>query len=197
MLKKLTNSKKLVMMLYGKKLSVALLTIHCPLKEVSSLITKEHFIDSVKIIEQEFKDKFNIVKPKIAVLGLNPHAGENSKLGREEEEIFIPVINELNKSGSNIEGPFPSDTFFYKKYKEYDLILASYHDQGLIPLKMLHFDDAVNISLGSPIIRTSVDHGTAYDIADTLKANENSLIVAIKEAYRIACLKNNYKDFLV
>jgi 4-hydroxythreonine-4-phosphate dehydrogenase len=190
MLKELTNSKKVVMMLYGEKLKVALLTIHKPIIEVSKNITFDHFIETVKIINSEMIDKFKIKNPSIGVLGLNPHAGENGKLGKEEINIYIPAIKKLKEIGINIEGPYPADTYFYKTYKKFDVTLASYHDQGLIPLKMLHFDDGVNITLGVNIIRTSVDHGTAYDIADTMVASEKSLINAIKEAFRIASEKS-------
>ena len=191
MLQKLTNSKKVVMMLYGKKLRVALLTIHKPITEISRNITEKSFTEIVEIIHKDMIDRFKIKNPSIAVLGLNPHAGENGKLGKEEQEIFIPTIKKLQKKGINIEGPYPADTYFYKIYKKYDVTLAAYHDQGLIPLKMLHFDDGVNITLGSKVIRTSVDHGTAYDIADSLVASEKSMVNAIKEAYRIASLKSN------
>ncbi len=193
MLKKLTKSDDVVMMLYGKYLKVALLTIHNPVKGVSSIINKEKIIKTVKIVNSEFKNKFKIKNPKIGILGLNPHAGENGKLGTEEIDYYIPAINELKKEGIKIEGPYPADTYFHSIYKKYDVTIASYHDQGLIPLKMLHFDDGVNITLGIPVIRTSVDHGTAYDIADNFdKASEKSLVEAVKEAYRIAnSLLNN------
>lgn len=190
MIKKLTNSNDAVMMLYGKYLKVALLTIHNPINEVPSIINKEKIKKIVKIVNSEFRNKFKIENPKIGILGLNPHAGENGKLGIEELESYIPAINELKKEAINIEGPYPADTYFHAIYKKYDVTIASYHDQGLIPLKMLHFDDGVNITLGIPIIRTSVDHGTAYDIANNFeKASEKSLISAIKEAHRIASLK--------
>jgi len=189
MIKKLTNSNDAVMMLYGKYLKVALLTIHNPINGVSSIINKEKIKKIVKIVDSEFKNKFKVNNPKIGILGLNPHAGENGKLGKEEIEHYIPAISELKKEGINIDGPYPADTYFHSIYKKYDVTIASYHDQGLIPLKMLHFDDGVNITLGIPIIRTSVDHGTAYDIANNFeKASENSLIEAIKEAYRISLL---------
>lgn len=190
MIKELTNSKDAVMMLYGTDLKVALLTIHKPLVEVSSNINKKSIKNIVNIVNNEFKSKFKIESPKIGILGLNPHAGENGKLGKEELIEFLPAIKELKEEGILIEGPYPADTYFHSIYKKYDVTIASYHDQGLIPLKMLHFDDGVNITLGIPIIRTSVDHGTAYDIANNFeKASEMSLISAIKEAYRIAELK--------
>ena len=190
MIETLTNSDNAVMMLYGKYLKVALLTIHKPIREVADYITKEKIIQVTRIINDELKNKFKIQNPKIGILGLNPHAGENGKLGKEEITEFLPAIKELREEGIDIEGPFPADTYFYKTYKNYDVTIAAYHDQGLIPLKMLHFDDGVNITLGTPVIRTSVDHGTAYDIANNFdKASENSLVSAIKEAYRIAKLK--------
>jgi len=189
MIQHYTKTKDVVMMLYGDKLKVALLTIHIPLKEVANKITIESIINNTVIVNNEMKSLFNIKEPKIALLSLNPHAGENGKLGKEELEIYIPAMNILKEKGIKIEGPFPSDTFFYKNYKNYDVTIASYHDQGLIPLKMLHFDDGVNITLNLPIIRTSVDHGTAYDIAKTFTASENSLVYAILEAYRMSMLK--------
>jgi len=190
MIKELTNSDDAVMMLYGEHLKVALLTIHKPITEVSSYINKKNIKNIVNIVNDEFKNKFKIKKPKIGILGLNPHAGENGKLGKEESMEFLPAIKELRESGIDIEGPYPADTYFHSIYKKYDVTIASYHDQGLIPLKMLHFDDGVNITLGIPVIRTSVDHGTAYDIANNFeKASEMSLISAIREASRIAGLK--------
>jgi len=187
MLRRLTNAKDAVMMLYGKKLKIALLTIHDPLHEVSEKINKETIKNKIRTINYELESKFKINLPKIALLGLNPHAGENGKLGKEELLHYLPAITELRKEGINIEGPFPADTYFYKLYKNYDVTVASYHDQGLIPLKMLHFEDGVNITLGIPIIRTSVDHGTAYDkVSEFEEVSEKSLIAAIKEAYEIS-----------
>lgn len=186
MLQKLTNSPSSVMMLYGDKLKVALLTTHLPLSKVSENITSDLIIEITSIVNSSLKSWFGIKNPKIAILGLNPHSGEMGVLGRDEIDNFLPAIEHLKNIGINIEGAFPSDTFFYKKYINYDAVIAAYHDQGLIPLKMLHFDDGVNITLGTPIIRTSPDHGTAYDIATTFDASENSMKKAILEAYRIA-----------
>lgn len=185
MLQKLTNSPSSVMMLYGDKLKVALLTTHLPLSKVSENITSDLIIEITSIVNSSLKNWFGIKNPKIAILGLNPHSGEMGVLGRDEIDNFLPAIEYLKNIGINIDGPFPSDTFFYKKYSNYDVVIAAYHDQGLIPLKMLHFDDGVNITLGTPIIRTSPDHGTAYDIATTFNASENSMKKAILEAYRI------------
>jgi len=186
MLQKLTSSSNSVMMLYGDQLKVALLTTHIPLSKVSQNISIESIKKVVSIVNTHLNGWFGIDKPKIAILGLNPHSGEMGVLGNEEIKIINPSIQILKNSGIDISGPFPSDTFFYKKYREFDVVIAIYHDQGLIPLKMLHFDDGVNITLGTPIIRTSPDHGTAYDIAKTFIASENSMKMAILEAYRIA-----------
>lgn len=172
-----------VMMLATPGLRVALATTHLPLKDISAAITPECLNSVISILEQDLRTRFNIAKPKILVCGLNPHAGENGHLGTEEIEIISPVINTFKQQGFDIIGPLPADTLFTPKYLETaDAVLAMYHDQGLPVLKYQGFGNAVNITLGLPIIRTSVDHGTALDLAGTGNANMGSLLFALKTA---------------
>lgn len=172
-----------VMMLATPGLRVALATTHLPLKDISAAITPECLNSVISILEQDLRTRFNIAKPKILVCGLNPHAGENGHLGTEEIEVLTPVINNFKQQGFDIIGPLPADTLFTPKYLETaDAVLAMYHDQGLPVLKYQGFGNAVNITLGLPIIRTSVDHGTALDLAGTGNANMGSLLFALKTA---------------
>jgi len=178
-----TETENAVMMLAGARLRVALVTIHEPLKEVPSLLSSEKIMETIHIARRSLETRFGIGTPRLAVAGLNPHAGETGILGREEEELIAPAIAASKAAGSRIEGPFPPDTVFYFAAKgRYDAVICMYHDQGLIPFKLLHFDDGVNTTLGLPIVRTSVDHGTAYDIAGTGTADPRSLIAAIQMA---------------
>ena len=171
------------MMLATPGLRVALATTHLPLKDISAAITPESLNSVISILEHDLRTRFKIPKPKILVCGLNPHAGENGHLGMEEIEVISPVINTFKEQGYDIVGPLPADTLFTSKYLETaDAVLAMYHDQGLPVLKYQGFGNAVNITLGLPIIRTSVDHGTALDLAGTGKANLGSLLFAIKTA---------------
>ena len=182
------NNEKAEMVFVSKDLRVLLLTRHLPLKSVK--ITKDLLIEKVQRINLVLKDKFNIAAPKIALCSLNPHAGENGILGREEIEEFVPAIEYLRAAGIDISNPMPSDTLFVKAAKAYmnaqkqpyDMYCACYHDQGLIPVKVLAMDDTVNMTAGLSIIRTSPAHGTAYDIAGKGLAGENSMICAIKQA---------------
>ena len=172
-----------VMMLATPGLRVALATTHLPLKDISAAITPECLNSVISILEHDLRKRFKIPKPKILVCGLNPHAGENGHLGMEEIEVISPVINTFKQQGYDIVGPLPADTLFTPKYLETaDAVLAMYHDQGLPVLKYQGFGNAVNITLGLPIIRTSVDHGTALDLAGTGKANLGSLLFAINTA---------------
>jgi 4-hydroxythreonine-4-phosphate dehydrogenase len=175
------NCDKVVMMLANSVMKVALLTTHLPLKDVSSYVTKDTLRQTLKIIINAFKHYYSIKNPRIAVCGLNPHAGEGGYLGAEEQAIINPVINEFTAKGYNINGSYPADTIFLK-HTEFDVILAMYHDQGLPVLKYSGFADGINITLGLPIIRTSVDHGTALELAGTGKASSTSLISAIKHS---------------
>lgn len=186
LLAELTGSKEYVMMLAGDRLKVVLVTIHCALKEVFHLLTMEKILTTIRITNDALIDFFGEEKPKIAVAALNPHAGEGGLFGKEEEEIILPAIKQAQQLGIKVKGPLPPDTLFYHAAKgTYSAVVSMYHDQGLIPLKLLHFEDAVNVTLGLPLIRTSVDHGTAYDIAGTGKANPSSLLNALKLAARM------------
>ncbi len=178
-----------LMLLVKDELRVGVVTGHIPLNEVSKQLTKEKIRRKINLLETSLKRDFGKIKPSIAVLGLNPHAGEEGLLGKEEQEIIIPVIEEFKKEGKLVFGPFPSDGFFgTATYSKFNGILAMYHDQGLIPFKTLAFDQGVNFTAGLPIVRTSPDHGTAYDIAGKNLAEESSM----REALYVACdvLKN-------
>lgn len=182
-----TKTEKYAMMLAGNKLRVVLVTIHMPLREVAAFLSTEKILQTIQITWNALYKRFGLKEPRIAVAGLNPHAGEGGMFGDEEENIIAPAIHLAKKEGFNISGPFPPDTLFYYAAKgDYDAVVCMYHDQGLIPFKMLHFTDGVNTTLGLPIIRTSVDHGTAYDIAGTGKADPGSLVAAINMAARQA-----------
>ena len=181
-----------LMFMISDSLRIAVATGHVPIKEANSLITAERLGKSIKSIKKSLMNDFAISKPKIAVLGLNPHAGEDGLLGKEETDVIIPVIEEFKNKGDLIYGPFPADGFFGSgSYKKYDAILAMYHDQGLIPFKSLSFGSGVNYTANLTIVRTSPDHGTGYDIAGKNKASETSLRNAIFLAHDIL---NNRKE---
>jgi len=180
-LAEVSGAKEYAMVLMCKKLKVALITTHIPLKDVPSQITKEKIISKVRLINREFKEKFGISKPKIAILGLNPHASDNGNIGNEEQNIILPAVKTLREDGIEITDPLSPDTAF-NRYKDFDIYVAMYHDQGLIPLKLLCFRKAVNITLGLPFIRTSPDHGTGYDIAGKNIADPSSTIEAVELA---------------
>jgi 4-hydroxythreonine-4-phosphate dehydrogenase len=172
-----------VMMLVTEGLRVALVTTHLPLAEVTNAITQERLQSVISILNHDLRTRFNIENPSILVCGLNPHAGESGHLGHEEIEIINPVLERLRNSGINVKGTLPADTVFTPKHlKDADVVLAMYHDQGLPILKNKGFGRAANITLGLPIVRTSVDHGTALDIAGKGGANMGSLIYALKMA---------------
>ncbi|MGP1930220.1 MAG: 4-hydroxythreonine-4-phosphate dehydrogenase PdxA [Arsenophonus sp. ET-YP4-MAG3] len=185
-----SKSKKVVMMLVTKTLRVALATTHLPLKQVSDAITFSSLQEVIYILNNELKCKFGIKTPIIYICGLNPHAGEGGYMGYEEINTIIPVIKKLSHEGLQLYGPFSADTLFQPKYmNKADVILTMYHDQGLPVIKYQSFNNAVNITLGLPFIRTSVDHGTAIEMAGSGKASANSLITALKLA--INMIKNN------
>ena len=182
-----TNTDTVVMMLATEELRVALVTTHLPLKDVSQAINQELLTSVINILHHDLKIKFGIDNPRILVSGLNPHAGESGHLGYEEIDVIEPVLERLRKSGMHLTGPLPADTLFTPKYlKTADAILAMYHDQGLPVLKYHGFGRSANITLGLPIIRTSVDHGTAIDIAGTGRADSGSLRTAINVATQMA-----------
>ena len=186
-LAELTHTQQVVMMLATRGLRVALVTTHLPLKDVAAAITAERLKRVTRILHADLQSKFGIAKPRILVCGLNPHAGEGGHLGREEIEIIEPTLERLRSEGMNLIGPLPADTLFTPKYLEQaDAVLAMYHDQGLPVLKFKGFGAALNVTLGLPIIRTSVDHGTALDLAGTGKVDIGSLQVALETAYQMA-----------
>ncbi|MEA3361147.1 MAG: 4-hydroxythreonine-4-phosphate dehydrogenase PdxA [Thermodesulfobacteriota bacterium] len=183
----LTGTKDYVMMLAGSRLRVSLVSIHCAIKEVPQKLTRELISKTISITCRALNREFHIKRPHVAVAALNPHAGESGLFGTEESEIIRPAIYECRRQGMIVEGPLPPDTIFYHAVNgKFDAVVAMYHDQGLIPFKLLHFSDGVNITLGLPIIRTSVDHGTAYDIVGKGEANPSSLVAAIKMAAAMA-----------
>jgi len=182
-LRDLTGAASVVMMLAGPRLRVSLVTIHHAVAEVPKLLNKEILETTLRITAEAMFRDFGLKKPRIAVAALNPHAGEEGRFGREEIDLIGPVIERFPAGPWSISGPYPPDTLFFRAYEgEFDAVVAMYHDQGLIPIKLAHFHEAVNISLGLPIIRTSVDHGTAYDLAGTGKANDGSLRAALELA---------------
>jgi len=181
-----------VMMLATQQLKVALVTTHLPLKEVSKTITRPLLKKVISILHNDLQEQFGIPSPRIAICGLNPHAGESGHLGHEEIETITPVIESLRESGMQLTGPLPADTVFNPPVlKQHDVVLAMYHDQGLPTLKYAGFGEAVNITLGLPIIRTSVDHGTALDLAGTGRANPSSLKAALNMAIQLSTSKSN------
>ncbi|GGI72588.1 4-hydroxythreonine-4-phosphate dehydrogenase 1 [Polymorphobacter multimanifer] len=172
-----------VMMLAGPSLRTVPLTVHVPLADVPRLICKELIITRARVLCRALQRDFGIEHPRLVVAGLNPHAGENATIGREEAEIIIPAVAELQAGGMNIVGPLAADTMFHAAARQhYDAALCMYHDQALIPIKTLHFDDGVNTTLGLPIVRTSPDHGTAFSIAGTGQATPGAMIAAIRLA---------------
>jgi len=182
-----TSTPEVVMMLATDVMRVALVTTHLPLSKVSEKITREKLDRVIRIVDQSLKTQFGINQPRILVLGLNPHAGEGGHLGTEELDTIIPCLEALRSEGLQLTGPLPADTAFNDKYlKQCDTVLAMYHDQGLPVLKYQGFGEAVNITLGLPIIRTSVDHGTALDLAGTGKADHRSLEQAVAVAIELA-----------
>jgi len=185
-LAELTNSKLPVMMLVADDLRVALASTHIPLSEVPAYITKERLQTVIEIIDRDLRSMFAIKEPEIVVCGLNPHAGEGGYLGHEDRDVVQPVVDELLRNGLNVRGPLPADTAFTPAAGHRDVVLALYHDQGLPVLKYAGFGHAVNVTLGLPIIRTSVDHGTAFDIAGSGTADTGSLFAAVELAQRMA-----------
>lgn len=182
-----TGTPQVVMMLAGGGMRVALATTHLALKDVASHITRESLERTLRIVQHDLVERFAIARPRIAVAGLNPHAGESGYLGREEIEVISPVLEALRREGFDLTGPLPADTLFNpERLKNYDCVLAMYHDQGLPVLKYASFGSGINITLGLPIIRTSVDHGTALDLAGTGQAGVGSLVEAVKLAAELA-----------
>lgn len=179
----LTRTKKFAMMMAGRSLKVVLVTVHEPLSKVSELLTPQKILTIIQLTHAGLKKYFSLPHPKIGVAGLNPHAGENNAFGREESRIIRPAIRRAQEQHIKVSGPFSADTLFVRAVRgEFDAVVCMYHDQGLIPLKLLHFKDGVNITLGLPLIRTSVDHGTAFDIAWKGRADPASFLAAAEMA---------------
>jgi len=188
----LTGAPAVAMMFLGPKWRIVLVTIHLPLKDVSGWISKDRILRTLRLADEGMKKHFGIPQPKIAVLGLNPHSGEEGLLGEEEKREIIPAIAEAKLLGMNVEGPFAADSFFNVSGRQgFDVVISMYHDQGLIPVKMFGFKESVNFTLGLPFIRTSVDHGTAYDIAGKGIADPTNLVKAILAAANLWKLKND------
>ncbi|HPX61703.1 MAG TPA: 4-hydroxythreonine-4-phosphate dehydrogenase PdxA [Deltaproteobacteria bacterium] len=187
LLAELCGTKDFVMMLAGDVLRVSLVTIHEALADVPGLIDQEKILKTIRVTNDSMRLLLDKPRPRIAVTALNPHCGENGMFGTEDEEIIRPAVQMARGEGIDVSGPLAADTLFHFAAKgAYDAVVAMYHDQGLIPLKLLHFDDGVNITLGLPIIRTSVDHGTAYDLAGSGRASERSMLAAIRMAASMA-----------
>lgn len=185
-LAELTDTATPVMLLVAGTLRVALATTHLPLREVADAITRERLVRVIDTLNADLEQRFGIASPRILVCGLNPHAGEGGHLGREEIDVIAPVIESMAGRGLNVHGPLPADTAFTPAAGVHDAILAMYHDQGLPPLKQAGFGRAVNVTLGLPVVRTSVDHGTAFDIAGSGHADAGSLVEAIRLAGSLA-----------
>ena len=189
----LVGAPSVAMMFLGPKWRVVLVTTHLPLKDVSGWISRDRILTILRLTDEGMKKYFGIPHPKLAVLGLNPHCGEGGLLGEEEEREILPAVAEAKLLGMDVEGPFPADSFFNISGRyAFDAVVSMYHDQGLIPVKMSGFKESVNFTLGLPFIRTSVDHGTAYDIAGKGLADATNLIKAILTAANLSKLKSDY-----
>ena len=176
-----------VMMLWSSELAVIPVTIHLPLREVAQLLTPELIVETGRIAARDLKTRFGIARPRLVLAGLNPHAGEEGAMGEEDRQVVAPAVAKLAAEGIDARGPVPADTLFHPAArKTYDVALCMYHDQALIPIKTIAFDRAVNVTLGLPFVRTSPDHGTAFDIAGSGRADPSSLLAAIKLAQRLA-----------
>lgn len=189
------NAKETVMMMVADGLRVALVTNHIPIAQVPEKLTREKIISKMVILDNSLKKDFGIEKPKIAVLGLNPHAGDNGTIGKEDIDLIRPVIIEAKNNGMLVSGPYPPDGFFgSSQFKKFDAVLAMYHDQGLIPFKALTFGNGVNFTAGLPIVRTSPDHGTAYDKVGQNSVDISSFRTAIFKAIDIAKMRRDIKE---
>jgi 4-hydroxythreonine-4-phosphate dehydrogenase len=196
LLQHLTGARRVAMMFHADALRVVLATVHVPLAQVPEALTRERLRDTIELTAESLP-RFGIASPRIALAGLNPHAGEHGVIGREERDVLEPVVAECRARGLDVHGPFPADTVFVRTVRyasgadpapvpEFDVVVACYHDQGLIPIKLVAFGRAVNVTLGLPIVRTSVDHGTAFDIAGQDRADPSSMIEAVLLAAKLA-----------
>jgi len=187
------GAKDVLMLLFNEELRVALVTEHVPLAKVSQLVTKELLQSKIALLRESLVKDFGIDKPKIAVMGLNPHAGDNGEIGKEEQEVIKPVIEQLQQQGQLIFGPYSADAFFARaSYRQFDAVLAMYHDQGLVPFKTIAHGEGVNYTAGLQVIRTSPDHGTAFDIAGKDLADPSSFREAIYRAIDLLRQRENY-----
>ena len=194
-LAEMSGAKEALMVLVSGNLRVALVTTHIPIKEISSKLQKDLIVSKIEAFEQSLKKDFGLIRPRIAVFGLNPHAGENGKIGEEEQQTIIPAIQAAKNKGVLAFGPYPADCFFGSPLRQqFDGVLAMYHDQGLTAFKALCFDDGVNFTAGLPIVRTSPDHVTAFDIAGKMEADEQSLRSAIFLAVDIYRKRKVFKE---
>ena len=176
-----------VMMLWSPELAVVPVTIHLPLRQVIEALSSDLVVETGRVVARDLAERFAIARPRLAIAGLNPHAGEEGALGEEDRTLVAPAVARLVAEGIDARGPLPADTLFHPAARaRYDAALCMYHDQALIPIKTLAFDHAVNVTLGLPIVRTSPDHGTAFDIAGTGRADPSSLVAALKLAARLA-----------
>jgi 4-hydroxythreonine-4-phosphate dehydrogenase len=194
-LKAAADAPDVLMLLYAESLRVALVTEHVALKDVATYITKEALLSKIALLHQSLRRDFGIDKPKIAVLGLNPHAGDEGLIGTEEEQVIKPAIKEAKGAGKLVFGPYSADAFFARRsYTQFDAVLAMYHDQGLVPFKTLAAGEGVNYTAGLPFVRTSPDHGTAFDIAGKNAADPTSFITALFECVAIAERRAQYDE---
>lgn len=182
----LCGAPRVAMMFHSPRLSVVLATVHIALRDVPRVLTTQALTDAIELTA-EWLPRFGIARPRLAVAALNPHAGEHGLMGTEDDEILRPTVERCRRGGIDVAGPLPADTVFVRAARgEYDAVVACYHDQGLIPVKLLAFGTSVNVTLGLPIVRTSVDHGTAFDIAGTGRADHSSMVEAVRLAARLA-----------
>lgn len=189
----LCETPRVAMLFHAPQLKVVLITVHVPLRDVPALLTRELVAETIRLTAEALP-QFGIARPRLALAGLNPHAGESGVLGSEDEEVLAPAVAAARAAGIDLSGPFPADTVFVRAARgEFDCVLACYHDQGLIPVKLLAFGQAVNVTIGLPIIRTSVDHGTAFDIAGKGVADAGSMIEAVKLAAQMVTAKVRLK----
>lgn len=190
----LTRTREVRMMLHGKRLKVVLVTVHLPLTEVAEALTRKRVRTTIELTHRSLQQWFGLTEPRLAVAALNPHGGEDGMFGQEERRIIRPAVSDGTRRGMNVAGPIPADSLFHRAAAgEYDAVICMYHDQGLGPFKLLHFTDGVNLTLGLPIVRTSVDHGTAYDIAGKGVADSRSMKQAILLAAELARQRDPYR----
>ncbi|MCU0256526.1 MAG: 4-hydroxythreonine-4-phosphate dehydrogenase PdxA, partial [Vicinamibacterales bacterium] len=182
----LCGVRNVAMMFHSEPLRVVLATVHVPLSEVPRVLTRGR-LREVLALTHRWMPRFGVAHPRIGLAGINPHAGEHGLLGQEDDEVMVPVVEACRREGMDVQGPLPADTLFVGAVRgEFDVVVAAYHDQGLVPVKLLAFGDSVNVTLGLPIIRTSVDHGTAFDIAGKGVADHSSMVSAVRLAARLA-----------